>query len=158
MKEPKYKIGDAVYYYLANCNTYNYIGSITQVDDAFDMDDGSDSFCRRVYIYKIKDKWIKEQLIRGKVADSKYERVFMDLFTMSRERRTPQSFPEIQDVIYHEPATIILFKDGTKSVVKVSGDDVFDKDTGFLLALLKRIINNKDYDYLLKAMEQYNNK
>lgn len=58
--------------------------------------------------------------------------------------------PEIDKVIFHAPATIILFKDGTKSVVKCSEHDEYDAEKGFAMALLKHICGRKKYKTLFK--------
>ena len=46
----------------------------------------------------------------------------------------------IRKVIYNPPATIILWKDGSKTVVKCSEDDIYDPMTGFLLCCLKHFL------------------
>lgn len=50
--------------------------------------------------------------------------------------------PEIKKVIFNNPATIILWKDGTKTVVKCQKGDTFDKEKGFVLAYLKKLLGN----------------
>ena len=41
---------------------------------------------------------------------------------------------EILNVIFSEPATIVFWNDGTKTVVKTSPHDKFDKEKGILWA------------------------
>lgn len=48
----------------------------------------------------------------------------------------------IDKVIFNEPATIILWKDGTKTVVKAV-DEPFDREKGFAMAVLKKMAGNK---------------
>lgn len=45
---------------------------------------------------------------------------------------------EIEKVIFHDPATVILWADGTKTVVKCQPGDTYDREKGFLLAVCKR--------------------
>lgn len=45
---------------------------------------------------------------------------------------------EIKKVIFHDPATVILWVDGTKTVVKCQPGDTYDREKGFLLAVCKR--------------------
>ncbi len=59
---------------------------------------------------------------------------------------------EIKKVIFHEPATIILWTDGTKTVVKCKDGDKYDKQTGFLMCYLKGIVGNKT---LLKELDKW---
>ncbi len=48
------------------------------------------------------------------------------------------SLPPIKRVIFHDPATIILWMDGTKTVVKCHNEP-FDKEKGFAMAILKKM-------------------
>lgn len=50
--------------------------------------------------------------------------------------------PHIEKVIFHDPATIILWNDGTKTVVKCQPGDAFDKEKGFMAAYMKRMCGN----------------
>ena len=54
----------------------------------------------------------------------------------------PVKNPGIRKVIYNDPATIILWVDGTKTVVRCQPGDVYDKKTGFLLCIAKRFFGN----------------
>lgn len=49
---------------------------------------------------------------------------------------------EIKEVIFHDPATIVYWKDGTKTVVKCQ-DEEFDKEKGLLAAIAKKVYGNK---------------
>lgn len=55
----------------------------------------------------------------------------------------------IDRVIFHDPATIIYWKDGTKTVVKCKEGEKFDKAIGFVMALLKHE-SGKDFHAILK--------
>ena len=48
----------------------------------------------------------------------------------------------IKDVIFNPPATIIVWNDGTKSVVKCQNGEPFDAEKGFALAYLKKLLGN----------------
>ena len=57
----------------------------------------------------------------------------------------------IKDVIFNNPATIILWKDGTKTVVKCQEGDIFNPELGFLAAVLKKLCGNKgNYNDVVK--------
>lgn len=60
------------------------------------------------------------------------------------------ALPEIDKVIFHAPATVIIFKDGTKSVVKCSEHDEYDPEKGFAMALLKHALGKKKYKTVFK--------
>lgn len=53
-------------------------------------------------------------------------------------RQEVRSQPEIIDVIFNAPATIVKWDDGDKTIVKCSKEDKFDKRVGFLLCVLKK--------------------
>lgn len=50
---------------------------------------------------------------------------------------------EIKKVIFNDPATIVLWKDGTKTVVKCGKDDVYDEEKGLALCFMKKALRNK---------------
>ena len=50
----------------------------------------------------------------------------------------------IHRVIFNDPATIILWSDGTKTIAKTHGDDVFDPEKGFAVACAKKLLGNGD--------------
>lgn len=48
----------------------------------------------------------------------------------------------IKKVIFNPPATVVYFSDGSKTVVRCSKNDTFDKEKGLALALAKRACGN----------------
>lgn len=56
--------------------------------------------------------------------------------------RPSQAKPKIERVIFHDPATIVYWKDGTKTVVKCQNEK-FDKEKGLLAAIAKKAYGNK---------------
>lgn len=58
----------------------------------------------------------------------------------------------IKKVIYNPPATIILWNDGTKTTSKCEYGDVYSKEMGFMLCVLKKKYGNKTFHDML---EQY---
>lgn len=48
----------------------------------------------------------------------------------------------ISCVIFNDPATIILWSDGTKTIAKTHGDDAFDPEKGFAVACAKKLLGN----------------
>ena len=54
-------------------------------------------------------------------------------------------------IIYNGPATIILWTDGTKTVVKCKEGDPYSPEAGFALAVLKRLTGNDFHKYLRKV-------
>ena len=52
-------------------------------------------------------------------------------------------FREIKKVIFNDPATVIIWSDNTKTVVKCEDGETYDKEKGFLLCWLKGIKGSK---------------
>lgn len=51
--------------------------------------------------------------------------------------------PKIKDVIYNDPATIVFWEDGTKTVVKCEFSKRFDPEKGLAMAFSKKMFGNK---------------
>ena len=59
--------------------------------------------------------------------------------------------PLIREVIFNNPATIVIWWDGTKTVVKCEEGDTFDKEKGIALCFMKKINGNKgNYNNIFK--------
>ena len=50
---------------------------------------------------------------------------------------------DIEKVIFNDPATIVYWKDGTKTVVKCQDGDVYDKEKGLAMCVAKKFFGNK---------------
>lgn len=59
---------------------------------------------------------------------------------------TPDS---IKKVIYNDPATIIFWSDGTKTVVKCMEDEDYDPEKGFMAAVTKKVFGDK-YGWVMR--------
>ena len=54
--------------------------------------------------------------------------------------------PVIEKVIFNEPATIVLWSDNTKTVVKAE-NDTFDPEKGLAMAIAKKALGNQGNYY-----------
>lgn len=59
---------------------------------------------------------------------------------------TPDS---IKKVIYNDPATIIFWSDGTKTIVKCMADEDYDPEKGFMAAVTKKVFGDK-YGWVMR--------
>lgn len=50
---------------------------------------------------------------------------------------------DVESVIFNEPATIVTFSDGSKVCVKACAKDTFNKETGLIYAIIKRLYANE---------------
>ena len=70
--------------------------------------------------------------------------------------RASYTQPEIKDVIFNDPATIILWMDGTKTVVKAQDGEAYDPEKGMAMAITKKVMGNKGnyYDIFKKYIKE----
>ena len=74
-----------------------------------------------------------------------YTKSFLDDISVSG---TLNKLPKIKKVIFNNPATIVLWGDGTKTVVKC--DEVYpfyDKEKGLAMCIAKKALGNKGNYY-----------
>ena len=74
--------------------------------------------------------------------DKTYQKILSN-YTKSFKPWTPKPSFEIEKVIFNEPATIVIWKDGEKTVVKCQEGDAFDPEKGLAMAISKRALGNK---------------
>ena len=53
----------------------------------------------------------------------------------------------IKKVIFNNPATIVIWEDGSKTVVKCGDDDIYDPEKGLAMAISKKALGNKGSYY-----------
>ena len=65
---------------------------------------------------------------------------------------TPERYRMLIDrVIFNPPATIVLWKDGTKTVVRCGENDTYSKEHGLAMAICKKALGNKgNYNNVFK--------
>ncbi|MBO7453503.1 MAG: hypothetical protein J6U54_24480, partial [Clostridiales bacterium] len=73
--------------------------------------------------------------------------------TAKEQYRNRGRLPEISEVIFNKPATIVKWADGTKTVVKVQGKERYNKEKGLAMAIAKKAMGNSNYYYTI--MERY---
>lgn len=61
---------------------------------------------------------------------------------------------KIRKVIFHNPATIVFWEDGTKTVVKCMKGDVYNYEMGIAMCMLKKIFGDS-YRYFKKDVKKW---
>lgn len=56
--------------------------------------------------------------------------------------------------IFNDPATIVYWEDGSKTVVKCGPYDIYDREKGFAMCVLKRLYGNNFHAMLKKHVPQ----
>lgn len=73
-----------------------------------------------------------------RLADSiRFSSVVPDIVSFTVSNRI-----NIEKVIFNDPATIVFWTDGTKTIVKCQEGDTFDKEKGLAMAIAKRCYGN----------------
>ena len=61
------------------------------------------------------------------------------------------AYDSIKDVKFANPATIVFWKDGTKTVVKAQGDEEYVPEVGLAMCICKKVMGNtRDYYRVFK--------
>ncbi len=72
------------------------------------------------------------------------DKFFRDI--MKKHTTETKRVPDpIKKVIFNYPATIVFWKDGTKTIVKCQYGEVYDKEKGIALCFMKKFFENKGY-------------
>ena len=110
---------------------------------------------------KIITKTITEHApMDTKVRDS-FEKTYIEygkaFKALERYSSCQYPIPQIKNVIFNYPATIVFWNDGTKTVVKCDERDQFDPEKGITMAFFKKMHGNKGhyFEEIKKWTEKY---
>ena len=94
-------------------------------------------------IYKLFDK-MREELETVKYCKNDIKNT-EEMYSMMWPKMNTWQFKgiDIINVIFNDPATIVFWSDGTKTVVKCQDDDIFDPEKGLAMAISKKALGNK---------------
>ena len=67
-----------------------------------------------------------------------------------------KALPRIKDVIFNDPATIVFWEDGTKTVVKTTEGDEFNPHTGLATAIAKKTLGDEYHKEFKKWTKTFN--
>lgn len=81
-------------------------------------------------------KYIKQDIKTTKEAHTNMNPYFFMNGNINRDVK-------IKKVVFNNPATIVLWTDGTKTVVKCQNDEIFDPEKGLAMAIAKKAFGNK---------------
>lgn len=105
---------------------------------------------------------MREMILKMEVMAIEYERFCLDELPIAKvrgyinEKLPAMPYPGIKKVIFNNPATIILWNDGTKTVVKCSKNEKFDPEKGLSMAISERVLGS--YSKFKKIMDSAEDK
>lgn len=96
---------------------------------------------------------LNEKGLGGITASNLYEHMLKDYAlslaakeAVNRRFGDPRKIPSIEKVIFNDPATIVIWKDGTKTVVKATNEG-YDPEKGLAMAITKKALGNEGNYY-----------
>lgn len=92
----------------------------------------------------------EEEYLRYCAADVAITKSFYSRFGTTK-------LPAIEKVIFNNPATIVIWKDGSKTVVKVQSNELFDPEKGLAMAITKKALGNEGnyFETIKKHVTEY---
>lgn len=94
------------------------------------------------------------------IARAVHEGMMIDYGRQSTERakrndivRFGMCSVSIRKVIFNDPATIVMWSDGTKTIVKCGPEDTYDMEKGLAMAIVKKMAGNDNRFH--KVFKQY---
>lgn len=73
-----------------------------------------------------------------------YDQLIKILYKCGKKKKV---LSNIKKVIFSNPATIVLWNDGTKTVVKCGENETFDEEKGLAMAIAKHALGNDGVYY-----------
>lgn len=150
MKNGRFEVGDIVVankksddrYAITN-HRHQFVGKVVHVVDNYDLSDDDDTIeivPVNSRVHPGGDFWVNHR--------------YFDLQSAGTTPAVPvvKSYDVVADtaikrVIFNNPATIVFWKDGTKTVVKCQGEgkkrEKYDKEKGLALCIAKKVLGNK---------------
>lgn len=64
-------------------------------------------------------------------------------FSQSKTTTTPNKIPNIKQVYFNEPVTVVLWENGDKTIVRCQNGDTYSKESGLAIAIMKYMSGNK---------------
>lgn len=128
-----------------------------------------DGLSKAVFNHKGKNYFLsvthaEERLESGKVPEMELCGYVTDIIETKPSEY--KSGIDIEKVIYNDPATVVFWSDGTKTVVKVENGEEYDPEKGLYAACAKKLLGNytkaekhlpkDDYDEVVVWPREYN--
>ena len=129
------------------CDSHNFY-----VYDSFKVDD----ILRKSCLRESYDTKIEEQCMTRR-NDALTFIEWYRINVTERKEQTDMKLPEIVNVKFNDPATIVFWSDKTKTVVKAGPDDIYDPEKGLAMAIVKKVYGNvgRYYNTIGKWVDKY---
>lgn len=92
---------------------------------------------KKILERQLNEERKKRFLLTQALADALYENATL------KDEREECSIPDVDEVIFNGPATIVKWDDGTKTVSKARGGDEFDPLFGLMACAVRKVTRNR---------------
>lgn len=102
---------------------------------------------------------MQEMILKMQVCGIEYDGFLAHELPMAKvsgyinETLSNMPYPGIKKVIFNNPATIVLWNDGTKTVVKCNHRDTYDSEKGFAMAISEKVLGS--YSEFKREMKKW---
>ena len=111
--------------------------------------DGSRLIYNDVVEFKIVESCREHFTVKIRYGHAEFTRY--DLMT-----KTTKETSKIKNVIFNDPATIVFWSDGTKTVVKCGENDIYDPEKGLAMAVAKKYLGtNKSHSNYMDEFKKW---
>lgn len=109
-------------------------------------------------VYKELEQEINSSFLENELKEDEIDND-LNLIRMIEELEAEEQYDYLayERIIFNDPATIVIWADGTRTVVKACKEDKFDKGVGLKTALLQRVFG-KDIDKEINKIVDEDNK
>lgn len=109
-------------------------------------------------VYKELEQEIANSFLENELDEDEIDND-LNLIRMIEELEEEEQYDYLayERIIFNGPATIVIWADGTRTVVKACKEDKFDKSVGLKTALLQRVFG-KDIDKEINKIVDEDNK
>lgn len=80
---------------------------------------------------------------RNRFAKKEEEKKRKETEAPMKPKKSAINFPDIKKVHFNDPVTVVLWTDGTKTIVRCQDGDIYDPEKGLAMAIAKKALGNK---------------
>ena len=131
------QVEDAFKQFLKEVKTMNFLSFEVEHNSIWDPDT---MICRLKFEIDVKEAYKYEPLMK-RSRDSLQIRQFGEYVLSAFLDAT--NLPKPKKIIFHDPATIVFWEDGTKTVVKKTENDTDDREKAVMFAILKKVCGSR---------------
>lgn len=133
---------------------YAYENRLTDIDPKYFYVTTTSDGCRDGTFREMLEKCVKEALAEK---ESEKVSILVNVDDLARldlaanisntkkeqKKEMKNKLPEIKKVVFNKPATIVIWADDTKTVVKAQNGETFDPEKGLAMAITKKALGNE---------------